>query len=61
MKCDVLDGSVVNGIRETILFSFVLNKPGGYKVFYEPETIHYKNLYKSVLNTITFHLEDDNH
>ena len=37
----------------------VLDKPSGYKVFCEPETIHYKKTNKSVLNTITFYLEDD--
>ena len=58
LKCDVIDGSVVNGIRETILSSFVLDKPTGYKVFSEPETIHYEKN-KSVLNTITFYLEND--
>ena len=42
IKCDVIDGSVVNGIRERILFSFVLDKPSGYKAFCEPETIHLK-------------------
>ena len=41
-------------------FSFVLNKPAGYKVFCEPETIHYKNINKTVLNTRTFYIEDDN-
>ena len=60
LKCDVIDGSVVNGIRQPILYSFVLDKPAGYKVFSEPETIHYKELNKSVLNTVTFYLEDDN-
>ena len=60
LKCDVIDGSVVNGIRQPILYSFVLDKPSGYKVFSEPETIHYKKINKSVLNTITFYLEDDN-
>ena len=60
LKCDVIDGSVVNGLRQPILYSFVLDKPSGYKVFCEPETIHYKKLNKSVLNTITFYLEDDN-
>ena len=59
MKCDCIDGSVVNGIREPILFSFVLDKPAGYKIFCEPETIHYKKINKSVLNTITFYSEDD--
>ena len=42
LKCDAIDGSVVNGIRQPILYSFVLDKPSGYKVFCEPETIHYK-------------------
>ena len=60
LKCDAIDGSVVNGIRQPILYSFVLDKPAGYKVFSEPETIHYKKINKSVLNTITFYLEDDN-
>ena len=61
LKCDCIDGSVVNGIREPILFSFVLDKPSGYKVFCKPETIHYKKINKSVLNTITFYLEDNDH
>ena len=60
LKCDAIDGSVVNGIRQPILYSFVLDKPAGYKNFCEPETIHYKKINKSVLNTITFYLEDDN-
>ena len=60
LKCVVIDGSVVDGIRQPILYSFVLDKPSGYKVFCEPETIHYKKINKSVLNTITFYLEDDN-
>ena len=60
LKCDAIDGSVVNGVRQPILYSFVLDKPSGYKVFSKPETIHYKKLNKSVLNTITFYLEDDN-
>ena len=59
MKCDVIVGSVVDGVRKPILYSFVLDKKPGYKVFCEPETIHYKKINKSVLNTITFYLEDD--
>ena len=60
LKCDAIDGSLVNGIRQPILFSFVLDKPSAYTVFRESETIHYKKINKSVLNTITFYLEDDN-
>ena len=54
LKCDVIDGSVLNGVRQPILYSFVLDKFPGYKVFCKPETIHYKKIDRSVLNTITF-------
>ena len=40
LKCDVFYGSVVIGLRQSILYTFVLDKPPGYKVFCEPETIH---------------------
>ena len=59
LKCDIIDVSVVNGLRQPILYSFVLDKLPGYKVFCKPETIHYKKINKSVLNTITFYIEDD--
>ena len=59
LKCDVIDGSVVDGVRQSILYIFVLDKKPGYKIFCEPETIHYKKINKSVLNTKTFYLEDD--
>ena len=55
LKCDFIDGSVVNGIREPILFSFIPDKPAGYKVFCELETIRYKKINKLVLNTITIY------
>ena len=42
LKCDCIDGSIQDGLRQSILFSFVLDKPSGYKVFCEPETKHYK-------------------
>ena len=61
LKCDCIDGSVLNGVRQPILFSFVLDKLPGNKVFCETETIHYKKIDKSVLNAITFYLEDNNH
>ena len=54
LKCDCIDGSVQDGVRQPIFFSFLLDKPNGYKVFCQPETIHYKKINKSVLNTITF-------
>ena len=49
LKCDCIDGSFQDGVRQPILFSFVLDKPSGYKVYCQPETIHSKkkqiNLY----------------
>ena len=60
LKCDIVDGSLINGVREPILYSFVLDKKPGYKIFSEPETIRYTKMKKSILNTITFYLEDDN-
>ena len=60
LKCDAIDGSVVDGVRQPILYSFVLDKPSVYKVFCEPETIHYKKVNESVLNTIMFYLGEDN-
>ena len=61
MKSDVIDGSVLKGVRQPTLYSFVFVKLPGNKVFCEPETIHYKKINKSVSNTITFHLEYNNH
>ena len=43
------------------MFSFVSDKLPGYKVFCEPETIQYKKINKSVLNSVTFYLEDNDH
>ena len=42
LKSDIIDGSIQNGLRHPILFSFVSDKKPGYRVFCEPETIHYK-------------------
>ena len=42
LKCDCIDGSIQDGVREPIPLSFVLDKPSGNKVFCQPETIHYK-------------------
>ena len=60
LKCDCIDGNLQGGIRQAILFSFVLDKPSGYKVFCEPETKQCKKIFKSVLNTITIYLENNN-
>ena len=61
LKCDCVDGSIVNGIREQILFSFNLSAPPGYKIIKEPNIILYKKINKTTLDSIQFFLEDNNH
>ena len=59
MKCDCIDGSFKNGLKQPILYNFNLDKPNGYKVFCQPETTQFKKVSKPVLNTRTFYLEDN--
>ena len=59
-KCGCIKGLVLNGSKRRILFSFILDKFPGYKVFCEPETLLQKKIKKYVFNTITFYLKDDN-
>ena len=61
LKCDCVDGSIVNGIREQILFSFNLSSPSGYKIIKEPNIILYKKINKTRLDSIQFFLKDNNH
>ena len=61
LKCDCINGSIVNGIRESISYSFALDKPPGHKIDKEPRIKLFKKTNKSVLSHITFYLEDDDH
>ena len=51
LKCDCVDGSIVNGIQQ-ILYSINLSAPPGYKIIKEPNTILYK---KNKQNTTGHH------
>ena len=61
LKCFCIQGSIVNGIREPILYSFALSSPPGHKIYKEPRIKLLKKINKSVLSHITFYLEDDDH
>ena len=61
LKCDCIQGSIVNGIREAILSSFALSLPPGHKIFKEPRVKLFKKVNKPVLSHITFYFEDDDH
>ena len=61
LKCNVVDGSIVNGVREPILYSLALDQPPGHKIYKEPKVKLFKKINKSVLSHITFYLEDDDY
>ena len=61
LKCDCIDGSIVNGIREPILYSFALDQLPGHKIYKEPKVKLFKKINKSVLSHITFYFEDDDY
>ena len=61
VKCDCIDGSIMNGVREPILYSFALDQPPGHKIYKEPKVKLFKKINKSVLSHITFYLEDDDY
>ena len=61
LKCDCIQGSIVNGVREPILYSFALSSPPGHKKYKEPRIKLFKKINKSVLSHIKFYFEDDDH
>ena len=61
LKCDFIVGSIINGIREPILYSFALPSPPGHKIYKEPRIKLFKKINKSVLSHIKFYFEDDDH
>ena len=61
LKCDCKQGSIVNGVREPILYSFALSSPPGDKIFKQLRIKLFKKINKSVLSHITFYFEEDDH
>ena len=61
LKCDCIQGSIVNGIRDPILYSFALSSPACHKIYKEPRIKLFKKINKSILSHITFYFEDDDH
>ena len=61
LKCDCIQGSIVNGKREPILYSFALSSPPGHKIYKEPRVKLFEKINKSVLSHINFYFEDDDH
>ena len=61
LNCDWIDGSIVNGTREPILYSFALSSPPGHKLYKEPRVKLFKKINKYVLSHIRFYFEDDDY
>ena len=55
----MVNGTIVNGTRETILYYFALSAEPGYEIHKESRVKLIKKIDKSVLSHITFYLEDD--
>ena len=61
LKSNVVDGSIVNGYREALLYNFALFSPPGHKIYKEPRIKLFKKLSIFVLSHNTFFLADDDH
>ena len=61
LKCDCINGSIMNGTQEPILYSFALDQPPGHKIYKEPKVKLFKKINKSILSHITFYFEDDDY
>ena len=55
LKCDCIQGCIVNGIREPILYSFALSSPPGHRIYKETRVKLFKKVNKSVLSHISFY------
>ena len=50
LKGDCIDGSILNGVGQPILFSFALSSPPGHKIYKTPRILLFKKVNKSVLS-----------
>ena len=61
LRRNCIQGTIMNGTREPILFIFTLDQPPGHKIYKEPRIKLFKKINKRVLCHITFYLEDDDY
>ena len=61
LKCNCIQGRILNGKRQPILYSFASSSPPGHKIYKEPRIKLFEKVNKSVLSHITFYSEDDGH
>ena len=61
LKSDCFIGSIINGIRESTLYSYALDKPPAQNLYKKPGIKLSKKVNKSVPTHITFYLKADEH
>ena len=61
LNCDCVNGSIVNGTTEPILYSFGLTSLPRQKIHNQSKVNVFKKRHKSVLSHIGFYFEDDDH
>ena len=61
LKCECVNGSIINGVRQAILYNFALSLPTGHKVYKEPRIKLFEKINKPVLSHIVFYLEVGDH
>ena len=61
LKADCTQGSVVNGNRQGILYSFPLSSHPVHKIYKEPGIKFFEKINKPVLSLIPFYLGNDYH
>ena len=60
MKCNMIQGSTLNGRPSNILFSFLIDQSPGYLIFKTPNPVSYKKVEKrEAISSIGFSFEDD--
>ena len=61
LKCDCIQGSIVNGMREPIVYSIAPSSPPGHKIYKEPRVKLFKKINNTVLSHNNFYFGDDDH
>ena len=61
LKCYCIDGSIMNGTRKLIVYSFALDQPSGHKLHKKPRIKLFKGINKRVVSHRRFSPEDDDY
>ena len=57
--CDIIEGSILNGVSSSILFSFNINVGTGYKIVITPLIVLFKEVIIKKIDKVRFYMIDD--